>query len=108
MKKAKYKCVVPSPNNNRLFEDEDGRVYIVDHSGSNPTMTDDGPLLFDHQDCKEIKLEQRGDSLYANVPVLMERKSFFDAVAHVDTAAALYLGRKYGITVTHSTVLHKA
>jgi len=106
--KNTYTCVLPSPNNNRLFSDFGGRIFIVDHSGNNPDTTDDGPLIFDRSSCKEIKLEQHGDALYANVPVLVERKGLTSSITHVDISAALYLGRKYGITVTHSVILHKA
>ena len=50
----KYKCILPSRDNNRLFRELSGYIYIADHSGDTPEDTDDGPLLFAYQNCKEL------------------------------------------------------
>jgi hypothetical protein len=40
----KYKKVLGSSTDQRFFEDETGKLFVVDHSGTNPKNTDDGPL----------------------------------------------------------------
>jgi hypothetical protein len=40
----KYTKIYDSKDDQRIFEDEDGGIYFVDHSGEGPEYTDDGPL----------------------------------------------------------------
>lgn len=95
----KYKCILPSRDNNRLFRELSGYIYIADHSGDTPEDTDDGPLLFDYQNCKEIKLKNRDGVLYAEVPVFSERKQRGGFSTFVDRDAAIRLGSEYNIPV---------
>ena len=120
-KTEKWKRLYQSETCTHLFVrtgilDHRDHTYICDNSGAVPSTCDDGPLRFDDKFGYQplsvtpkivLKVSHITGGLYADVPVLCEKRFNHRSWCQVDLGAAMILGRRHNIDVVIETSVYK-